>query len=107
MVRAGMSGLAIVVTAADRAAPALRVAAAAAALGRTVAVHCDGPSVAALAAPAGAELAAALGLGVAVTACQSGLAEAGLDAAALAPGVETGGLVGFLGEHQAMQLLLA
>ena len=102
-----MNGLAIVVTAADRAVPALRVAAAAAALGRAVAVHFDGPSVVALAAPAGPELAAALDLGVAVTACQSGLAEAGLAASALAAGVATGGLVGFLGHHGQTQLLLA
>ena len=102
-----MNGLAIVVAEPDRGAAALRVAAAAAALGRPIAMLFDGASVGALAAPASAELAAALELGVAVTACQSGLADAGLEAAALAPGVGTGGLVGFLAECAEMQLLLA
>lgn len=102
-----MNGLAIVVTESGRAAAALRVAAAAAALGRAVAMHFDGASIRALAAPASSELAAALELGVGVSACQTGLADAGMAAAALAPGVGTGGLVGFLGDCAEMQLLLA
>jgi predicted peroxiredoxin len=38
----------------------------------------------------------ALALGVTVTACQSGLALTGLDAASLDPRIKTGGAVGFL-----------
>ena len=102
-----MTALAIIVTAPDRAAPALRVAAAAAAFGRPVAMLFEGPAATALAAPPGPELAAALDLGVAVTACQTGLADAGLAAEALAPHIATGGLVGFLADHGTAQLLLA
>lgn len=49
----------------------------------------------------------ALGLGVKVTVCQSGLALAGMIAAELPEGVETGGLVGLLAGAGDDQLLMA
>ena len=102
-----LTALAIVVAdAGPRLATALTLAASAAALGRTVAILFDGASVAALAAP-DPLLAAALDLRVAVTACQTGLADAGLTAADLPRGVVTGGMVGFLAQVGDAQLLLA
>ena len=97
--------LAIVVAEGSDPATALRLAAAAAALGRDVAILFDGASVAALAAP-DAALATALDLGVRMVACQTGLAEAGLAAADLPPGVTTGGIVSFLAQAGDAQLLL-
>ena len=97
--------LAIIVGApGPRAATALTLAAAAAALGRPVAMLFDGAGVAALAEPG---LATALELGVRVIACQTGMAEAGISAAGLPHGVETGGMVGFLAQTGDAQLLLA
>ena len=52
-------------------------------------------------------LAESLKLGVAITACQSGLALAGLSAENLPAGVDTGGLVGFLAERGDDQLMMA
>ena len=85
---------------------ALTLAAAAAALGRTVTMLFDGGSVMALRDP-GAMLATALDLGVAVTACQTGLAAAGMTAADLPSGVVPGGMVGFVAQAADAQLLLA
>lgn len=105
-----MTSLAIIVAEATgpRLATALTLAAAAAALGREVTMLFDGASVAAL---IGSDpdplLTAALGLGVGITACQSGLAAAGLLAADLIAGVETGGMVGFLAHAGAAQIVLA
>jgi predicted peroxiredoxin len=48
-----------------------------------------------------------LALGVAITACQSGLALAGLTTADLPEGVETGGLVELLASRRDDQLLMA
>lgn len=98
--------LAIVVGDGTNPATALRLAAAAAALGRDVAMLFDGASVSALVAP-DALLATALDLGVRVVACQTGLADAGLTAADLPPGVVTGGMVGFVAAAADAQLLLA
>ena len=88
-----------------RLATALTLAASAAALGRSVSVLFDGASVAALAAP-NPLLAAALDLGVAVTACQTGLADAAMTAADLPAGVVPGGMIGFLTQVGDAQLLL-
>nr|WP_295660702.1 DsrE family protein [Polymorphobacter sp.] len=99
--------LAIVVSeAGPRLTTALTLAAAAAALGRDVTMLFDGASVAAL-APPGPLLATALELGVRMTACQTGLADTGIDAARLPPGVATGGMIGFLAAAEDAQLLLA
>ncbi len=87
-------------------ATALRLAAAAAALGRVVTMLFDGASVVALAAP-DPLLTTAIDLGVSVTACQSGLTEAGMSAIDLLPGVTTGGMVSFLAQAGDAQLLLA
>ena len=104
-----MSGvpLAIVVSGTGpRLATALTLAAAAAALGRPVAMLFDGASVAALVRP-DALLAAALDLEVRITACQTGLADAGIAANELPPGVTTGGMVGFLATVGDAQIVLA
>lgn len=89
-----MTALAIVVAGPDpaRARTALDLAAAAAALGRPVAILFDGPSVELLPALAEA-LATALDLGVEVTACTTGLA---LSETLLPQGVTPGGMVSFL-----------
>ena len=89
-----MTPLAIVVAGPDpaRARTALDLAAAAAALGRPVAMLFDGASVGLLPALAEA-LATALDLGVAVTACTTGLA---LSETQLPQGVIPGGMVSFL-----------
>ncbi|QYE35066.1 DsrE family protein [Polymorphobacter sp. PAMC 29334] len=98
--------LAIVVSeAGPRLATALTLAAAAAALGRDVSMLFDGASVAVL-APPGPLLGTALELGVRMTACQTGLADAGIDAARLPSGVATGGMIGFLAALGDAQLLL-
>jgi len=114
MTGSGTMALAIVVAEAggDRLVTALTLAAAAAALGRPVAMLFDGSSVAALAranadAVVDALLASARDLGVRLTACQTGLADLGLAASALVDGIETGGMVGFLAANGDAQLLLA
>jgi peroxiredoxin family protein len=99
--------LAIVVSeVGPRLATALTLAAAAAALGRDVAMLFDGASVAALIRP-DPLLAAAFDLGVRVTACQTGLAGAGIAANELPPEVTTGGMVAFLGAAGDAQIVLA
>ncbi len=104
--RRDMTVLAIVVGDPARLPTALTLAAAAAALGRDVAMLFDGGSVTALAAP-DPLLATALELGVRIVACQTGLADAGIAAAALPPGVTTGGMVGFLAAAGDAQIVLA
>ena len=101
-----MTPLAIIVGETADPATALALAAAAAALGRDVAMLFDGASVAVLTAP-DARLAAALDLGVRVVACQSGLAALGLSAAILPAGVAAGGMVGFVAQAGAAQIVLA
>ena len=121
-----MSGrpLALVIGSSDgpRLHAALSLAAAAAALGRPVALYFHGEAVAALAVDSrfvGDERLAATGmptvadlvdtvlaLGVGITACQSGLALTGLEAKRLMAGVDAGGLVEFLGRHSDWELLL-
>ena len=102
-----MQPFAIIVSeAGPRLTTALTLAAAAAALGRDVAILFDGPSVGALTMP-DPLLAAALDLGVRITACQTGLADAGIAAAGLPAGVMTGGMIAFLAAAADAQLLLA
>jgi predicted peroxiredoxin len=99
----------------ERAHYALMLATAAAAIGREVTVFAtsagtrallaerpleadprEAEVVAAGVAPLGALLEAAQELGVALMVCDAGLATEGLRGAALLPGVEVSGLVGFL-----------
>ena len=109
-----MRGLTVLVAGSDvaRLRAALATACAAAALGGRVRVYAQEEAVPLLRAGAAdpdaarlraaglpdatETLAVALDSGVAVIACQSGLALAGLSAEQLAPGVETGGLVSLL-----------
>jgi predicted peroxiredoxin len=112
-----MTGLAIIVTAADpaRFRAALTLAIAQHALGGRVRVYCHEASVALLAttyrddedrpalAAAGlpdrrALIAMAQESGVTLIACQTGLAIAGLSIEALVPGVESGGMMGLLAD---------
>jgi predicted peroxiredoxin len=112
-----MQGLSIVVATADaeRFASALELAAANAALERPTRLFLQAQAVRALVAggqavegmPSPQEmLDEALALGVEVSACQSGLALAGLDASELPQGVETEGLVSFLAAGRDDQLLV-
>ena len=98
-----MTPLAVIVVGPDpaRAASALGIASAAAALGRKVALLFDGASVGALESVAEA-LATALSLEVRVSACTTGIAD---HAATLPAGVEPGGMVAFLAANPAAQLL--
>ncbi|WP_311269268.1 DsrE family protein [Sphingobium sp. WCS2017Hpa-17] len=109
-----MRGLTIVVTTADaeRLRGALVLAAAQAALGGAAAIFLQLDAVALLKAPLAAPrdtdhraaglpdlailLADSLALGVAISACQSGLALSGMSAAELPDGVSVGGPIGFL-----------
>ncbi len=103
-----MSALAIIVTDPDRIDAALRLAAAAAALSRRVAMLFDGGAVTALRHGVAPDLLGdAMALGVRVTACQTGLAAAGMSADTLASGIDTGGMVGFLAEQAGAQVLMA
>lgn len=83
---------------------AMDVAAAAAALGRPVALFLAGPAVAAVHDPI---VARAAELGATVTACQTGMADTGVEASSLPGFAEAGGLVGFLAAHDGAELLLA
>ena len=98
-----MTGLAIIVVGPDpeRALAALGIAAAAAALGRETAILFDSASISTLSG-LGEALATTLALGVAVTACATGLADRGVQ---LPAGVEAGGMVGFLAANPSAQLL--
>jgi predicted peroxiredoxin len=103
-----MTALAIIIDDPARAGAALRVAAAAAVLGRPVALLFDGRAVALLAASAPhALLRDALTLGVRVTACQTGMADCGLDASGLVAGATPGGMIGFMSDAGDAQLILA
>lgn len=110
-----MRGLTIIVVSADavRLHGALSLAAASAAMGSPTRVHLHVEAVALLRAPIATTdddryaasglptlaqmLDEALGLGVAITACQSGLALAGLAADMLDPRVSVDGPIGVLG----------
>lgn len=101
----------------------LTLACAAAALGRPVRLFFHGEAAAALSparhwagddtyAAAGVPtvkelMESALGLGIRVMACQSGLHLCGLSAAMLAEGVDAGGMVAFLADARDDQLLIA
>jgi predicted peroxiredoxin len=88
-----MRGLTIVCTRADAMAPALTLAMAQAALGGRARLFAQGPAVTGLNAPLMAE---AIALGVELLACQTGLAEAGLDLAALDTRIVAAGPVSVL-----------
>jgi predicted peroxiredoxin len=106
-----LRGLTVVVAETHRLRVALEMAAAAAALGGAARVFCQGEAVVALAplrsardadhAEAGLPTLAglfeeAVGLGVEVIACQSGLHLMGIDAATLDPRIGFGGLVSLM-----------
>ncbi len=84
-----------------RARAALETAAAAAALGRPVAVLLKGPDLADCPA-----LATLRELGAELGACQAAMADAGVTVADLPPGVQPTGLVAFLAGRETWQLLL-
>lgn len=90
-----MRGLTILVTRAEpgRLPTVLTIAAASAALGGTARVYFHEDAVRLL---ADADLSLATDSGVALIACQTGLAAAGLDLSALDPAIEAGGLVSLL-----------
>lgn len=98
------SGLLLILTerGTPRAAAALELAAAAAALGRPVALLMKGPDFADCPA-----LATLRELGASLFACQTAMAAAGVVADALPPGVSPSGLVALLAERAGWQLLLA
>ena len=114
-----MQGLSIVVSGTDpsRLHAALSIAAAWAALQRPARIFLKSEAAGMLARLDGETgngqpslrelLAESMALGVAITACQSGLALCGLSAEGLPVGVETGGLVGFLAERGDDQLMMA
>jgi predicted peroxiredoxin len=119
-----MPGVMIVAAGSDpaRLHAALSLAAASAALGRPARIFLQGDSVALLRDDSRAEvedhsrsglpslkemITESLALGVAIIACQSGIALAGMSAEDLPAGVETGGLVGFLASQGDDQLLMA
>ncbi len=93
-----MTGLAIIVATPDpeRFRSALTLAAAHAALGEATRILLDGDAVRLAAAPRGELLETCFELGATITLCQSGLAAAGLDAAALDVRFDYGGMVGLL-----------
>jgi len=94
----GLSGLAIIVATPDarRFRTALTLAAAHAALGKRTSILLDGEAVALASDPPRDLLETCLELGATITLCQSGLAAAGLDAAALDARFDYGGMVGLL-----------
>lgn len=96
-----MPGLLLILTEAEgpRAAAAIEVAAASAALGRPVAVLLRGAAL-------GADCSVLRELGVPLAACQTAMAEAGMGADDLADGVEPLGLVAFLSGREGWQILL-
>lgn len=88
-----MRGLTIVCTRADAMEPALTLAMAQAALGGRARLFAQGAAVVALDGPLVAEAAA---LGVELFACQTGLADAGLNLATMATGIAAAGPVSVL-----------
>ncbi len=105
-----MQGLTIIVATGDAARfqAALEVAAANAALGRRTRLFLQSEAVQLLRSVDDQHLLGeAIALGATVTACQSGLALAGMSAEALPEGVDTGGLVELLSSRGDDQLLMA
>lgn len=118
-----MRGITIIVGRGDpgRLHAALSVAAAQAALGRSARLFLQADAVALVRDPINAPedaryaaaglptledmLAEVTAMGVSITACQSGLALAGIDAGELPKGVETGGLIELLSSSGDDQLL--
>ncbi len=100
-----MPGLRLVLTGCtgERAEAAIELAATAAALGRPVRVLLRGT---ALLLPA-STITMLIDLGVTISACQTAMAAAGLNASQLPAGVQPGGMVGFLADADDTQLLLA
>jgi predicted peroxiredoxin len=100
-----MSGLALVLAeaAGQRAAAALDVAAAAAALGEPVRLFLTGDALALLGGP---ELTMLEELGAHIAVCQTAMARQGRDAGSLPADVAPSGLVAFLAETRAFRLLL-
>ena len=92
-----MTGLGLIVAGVDpvRFRTALTLAAAQAALGARVHILLDSGAVTLASEPA-ALLESCFELGVDITLCQTGLAEAGLDASTLDPRFSQGGMVGWL-----------
>jgi predicted peroxiredoxin len=106
----GVTGLSIVVAGRDpaRFRTALTLAAASAALGGRTRILLNGESVRMAADTSNLELLeSCFALGVAITLCQSGLAEAGLETGALDARFDYGGMVGFLAELGADRLVVA
>ena len=121
----GMRGLTVIVAEASRPRfrTALTLAAAQAALGGKARIFLDGGAVALLYPPvhdasdaaygvAGMPMLAdlldeALGMGVTISACQSGLALTGTDAATLDPRIGFGGMIGLLQAFGEDRLVLA
>lgn len=103
-----MTGLGIVVAGMDaiRFRTALTLAAAQAALGGRVRILLDSGAVPLAAAP-DALLESCFELGVEVMLCQTGLAEAGMDATTLDRRFSFGGMVGWLAGLQNDRLVLA
>lgn len=101
-----MRGLTIVVCAVDppRFRTALTLAMAHAALGARAHIYLDSDAVALFVVPPAID--EAIGLGVRFTLCQTGLAAAGIDAAALPPGVETGGPIQLIAELDEDRLIV-
>ena len=105
-----MTGLLLVLADAGgpRAAAALDLAAATAALGRPVTLFLTGPAVSALGSPLlQAAMATLAALGARLAICQTAMADHGLAATALPPAVAPTGLVHLLASHPAHQLILA
>jgi hypothetical protein len=103
-----MSGLGIIVADVDpvRFRTALTLAAAQAALGGRVRILLDSGAVALATAP-NPLLESCFDLGAEVMLCQTGLAEAGLEASALDPRFFYGGMVGWLADLGADRLVIA
>jgi len=103
-----MTGLGIIVAGRDavRFRTALTLAAAQAALGGRVRILLDSDAVR-LADSAGDLLETCFELGAEVTLCQSGLAEAGLEASALDPRFSYGGMLGWLSALGSDRLVIA
>jgi predicted peroxiredoxin len=103
-----MTGLGIIVADADavRFRTALMLAAAQAALGGRVRLLLDSGAVR-LASGVNELLESCFELGAEVTLCQSGLAEAGLDASALDSRFSYGGMVGWLADLGTDRLVIA
>ena len=107
-----MSGLTIIVAGSDPARfhASLEIAASNAALGRRTRLFLQSGAVSLLQPQADGRLdllGEAIALGASVTACQSGLALAGMSAEQLPEGVDTGGLVELLATRGDDQLLMA